>query len=100
MLPATLPGSRVAVKLWADYVREVIVGTAIGVDGPKHGSDHVGVAGGPAQFIPASSGSLAGDDLVHRLTDDGRRRVSGEEADGNLTSRQGREELPDRKSTR
>src|SRR6266576_3843136 len=88
-----LLGWRVAVKLRAGYVRVGVVATAIGVDGPKHGADHAGVASGLAQLIRGSSGSFAGDDVVHRLTDDVRRRVSGEEADGDLTSRQGWEEL-------
>src|SRR6266550_3458856 len=88
-----LLGWRVAVKLRADYVRVAVVATAIGVDGPEHGADHAGVAGGLAQLIPGSSGSFAGDDVIHRLTDDGRRRVSGEEADGDFTNWQGWEEL-------
>src|SRR2546421_8488734 len=88
-----LLGWRVAVKLRAGYIRVAVVATAIGVDGPKHGADHAGVGGGLAQLIGGSSGSFAGDDVVHRLTDDCRRCVSGEEADGDLTSGQRWEEL-------
>src|ERR1019366_2680440 len=84
---------RIGVELGADGVGEVVVATAVGVDRPEHGADHAGVAGGLAQLVPGSGGSLAGDDVVHRLTDDGGRCVSGEEADGNLAGRHRWEEL-------
>src|SRR3979490_704243 len=88
-----LPGCRVAVKLRADYVGVVVVATAVGVDGPEHGADHAGVARGLAQLICGSSGSLAGDDVVHRLSNDGWRCIPVEEAYGNLVGRQGWKEL-------
>ena len=80
-------------ELGADDVGEVVVAAAVGVDGPEHGADHAGVAGGLAQLVPGSGGSLAGDDVVHRLTDDRRASCPGEEADGDLAGRHGREEL-------
>jgi hypothetical protein len=81
------------VKLRADDVRVVVVARAVGVDSLKHSADHAGIAGGPAQPIQGSRGRFAGDSVVHRLTDDGLRCVSGEETDGNFIRRQGREEL-------
>src|SRR5450759_1825715 len=84
---------RIAMELGADGVGEVVVAAAVGVDGPEHGAYHAGVAAGLAQLVFGSGGSLAGDEVVHRLTDDGGRCVSGEEADGNLSGRHRWEEL-------
>src|SRR5207249_2487188 len=72
--------SGVVVELRADNVGEVVVAAAVGVDGPEHRADHAWVAGGLAQPVPGSGGSLAGNDIVHRLTDNGGYGVSGEEA--------------------
>src|ERR1017187_1726149 len=90
---ALLLGCRIAVELGADGVGEVVVAAAVGVYGPEHGADHAGVAGWLAQLVLGPGGSLARDDVVHRLADDLWRCVSGEETNGNLISRHRWEEL-------
>src|SRR5882757_71891 len=84
----------ITVELWADNVGEVVVATAIGVDGPEHGTAHARIASRLAQLVLGSGGSFAGDDVVHRLTDDGWRCIAGEKADGNLIGWHGGKELP------
>ena len=72
-------------ELGSDDVGEFVVATAVSVDGPEHGTYHAGVSARFAQLVLGSGGgSLTGDDVVYRLTDDRRRRVSSEETDGNL----------------
>src|ERR1019366_8705304 len=90
---ALLLSCRIAVELGADGVGEVVVAAAVGVYGPEHGADHAGVAGWLAQLVLGPGGSLARDDVVHRLADDLWRCVSGEETNGNLISRHRWEKL-------
>jgi hypothetical protein len=61
----------ISMELGGDDVREPIVATPVSVDSPEHGADHAGVAGPIAKFVMNPGGSLAGDDVVERLTDDG-----------------------------
>ena len=42
----------------------------VGIDGPEHSADHAEVAPGRDQLVLRSHGCLAGDEIVHRLTDD------------------------------
>ena len=80
-------------ELGADNVGKTVIATAVAVDSPEHGADHAGVAAGLVQLLLGSGGHLTGDDVVHRLPDDGGCCISGKEADGNLSGRNRWEEL-------
>src|SRR5215472_17575767 len=77
-----LPRGGIAAQLRADYVREVVVAAPVSIDGPEHSADHSGIAGRLTELVGDADAGLAGDEVVHRLADDGRRRVAGEKADG------------------
>src|SRR5262249_55932002 len=79
-----LPRGGIAVQLRADYVGEVVVAAPVGIDGPEHSADHLGIAGRLTELVGDARGGFAGDEVVHRLADDSRRRVAGEKADGDF----------------
>jgi uncharacterized protein YbjT (DUF2867 family) len=59
----------VTVELGTNNIGEVVAAAAVGVDGPKHGADHGGVAGWVAKLIPGCVRRMAGDEIAHSLTD-------------------------------
>src|ERR1017187_5116737 len=80
-------------NLGADNIGEFVTATAVGINGPEHGPDHAGVAGGFAQLIPGTRRGFAHDDVIHGLDDYARCCVSSEEADRNSVGWQRRKEM-------
>src|ERR1700691_4611266 len=72
-LPLFRPGK--AMQLWTHGVGVVVTLTAVVINGPKHRADHSRVPGRVAQLVRGAWGCGAGDDVVHRLHDNGRRGI-------------------------